>query len=175
MRRHAARRAAAAVTLCLCMAACLQSQAEPTSYPLVCLAGGNYRFSLNVNEQSTTATIRFERGTAGVGKNFENMAALEPGHCAWLDRGVSENEPEVILHTVIEKPFFALEWTAEGSRVEPRDVRLGNVTVSLLSDLLKHHPYLGGLVEAKPGQHEFFVFQVYNNQQGYFVVTKLGL
>ena len=175
MKAQVSRALAVAALLSLSAAVPPPSLAEPTSYPLVCLAGGNYRFSVNVNEQSTTATVRFERGTAGVGKNFENIAALQPGHCAWLDRGVRGDEPEVIRHTVEEKPFFAFEWTAQGSGVEGHHVRLGNVTVSLSSDLLKHHPFLGALVEAQPGQHSFSVFQVYNDRQGYLVVTKLGL
>ena len=151
------------------------SLGEPVSYPMTCLAGGNYQFTLNVTDSHITALIRFEKGTSGVGKNFENIAALQPGHCAWLDRGVRGDEPEVIRHTVEEKPFFAFEWTAQGSGVEGHHVRLGNVKVSLSSDLLKHHPFLGALVEAQPGQHSFSVFQVYNDRQGYLVVTKLGL
>jgi hypothetical protein len=141
-----------------------------TSYPLVCKGGPNMKFSLSVNGNSTTVFIRFKHASQGVGSKTvgAGWGTLKPGECAWVDRAVAPNEPEVIGHTVKQAPLFGIDWDASGSMLTGNSVLLGNAYISLQSELIKRHPYILRLL---PGSATFQVFHVYNNRHGYFIVT----
>jgi len=141
-----------------------------TSYPLICRGGPDMKFSLSVNNTSTTVLIRFKHASQGVGSKTRGPGweTLQPGECAWVDRGVAADEPEVIAHTVQQAPFFGMEWDADGSGLAGNSVRLGNAQMSCDSQLLKNHPYI---VQLLPDSAAYQVFYVYNDGHGYFNVT----
>jgi len=64
------------------------AQAAPQSYPLVCKGGGNSELNIYNTAEGTTVLFKFKRSTRGA------SSGLGKGECAWLDRGISKDEPE---------------------------------------------------------------------------------
>ena len=63
-------------------------QAAPESYPLVCKGGGDTETNIYNSEDGTTVLFKFKRSTRGA------SSGVNKGECAWLDRGISRDEPE---------------------------------------------------------------------------------
>ncbi len=82
-----------------------------TTSPIVCHGGGELYFNyepfsdLSPNPQ---IWITFQRGTQKVGSNWENIGALMPGQCSWLDRPVGNDEPNRIM--VKDLTNFSITW-----------------------------------------------------------------
>ncbi len=128
--------------------------ASVTSYPIVCRGGGSLYFDytpFSNFSQSPQIWITFKRASQKVGANWENAYALKPGQCAWLDRPVSNSEPDRIIVKNVKD--FSISWTQ------------GNV-MGISSGLT----YLNVLREANNIQS----FDVYNDGQGNFIVTSVG-
>ncbi len=137
-----------ALVIVLLSPVCALSQ---TTYPLVCRGGGDLHFTYtpfsNLSPQPQV-WIMFTRAPQGVGLNQENLAALQPGQCAWLDRAISANEPDTIA--VLNVKEFSIQW---------QHGRVAGISSSL--------PYLSSLLDE--GQYE--TFNAYNNGNGYFIAT----
>lgn len=74
--------------------ACLVSMAyaqQPKGYPLMCKGGGDYTIQmLSGVENASPMNYTFKKGSRAA------TAGLQPGECAWMDRGFRGNEPAVI-------------------------------------------------------------------------------
>ena len=84
--------------------------AQPT-YPIVCRGGGELFFnymSFSNFSPNPQIWITFQRGAQKAGSNWENIGALMPGQCSWLDRPVSNNEPNRIIVKDIRN--FSISW-----------------------------------------------------------------
>ncbi|MCQ6563992.1 hypothetical protein [Paenibacillus mendelii] len=77
------------------------------SFPLLCRGGGTMSFRSHAGDVQGTFNILglfFNKGTrpAGLG--------LAPGECSWLDRGMSNNEPDILQQNVpsnvMSAPWF---------------------------------------------------------------------
>jgi hypothetical protein len=127
--------------------------AQPT-YPIVCHGGGELYFnympssSFSPNPQ---IWITFQRGAQMVGSNWENIGALMPGQCAWLDRPVSNNEPNRIIVRDIKN--FSISWNQ------------GQVM-----GISSEFSYMKWLQDADRYQS----FDVYNDNQGNFILVRIG-
>lgn len=85
-------RLAASAAALLALAAMHPARAAAQiSYPLVCRGGPGLRLAPEVSGGTSRLLLRFTRGRRGaVG------GALDPGTCAWQDRGVRDSQPAVL-------------------------------------------------------------------------------
>ena len=65
-------------------------------WPLVCKSGSSIRIEIQarINGSDSEAMITFGRGAMASGSNGENLAA---GSCSWVDRGMGDSEPNMIV------------------------------------------------------------------------------
>ena len=127
--------------------------AQPT-YPIVCHGGGELFFNympFSNFSPNPQIWITFQRGAQKAGSNWENIGALMPGQCSWLDRPVSNNEPNRIIVKDIRN--FSISWNQ------------GQV-MNISSEL----SYMKWLQDANRYQS----FDVYNDSQGNFILTGIG-
>lgn len=100
------------------VAASVQHGSAQESYPLLCRGGGGMGFEAAPGNEQHTFNILglfFAKGTrpAGLG--------LDPGQCSWLDRGMGDDEPDILQQevpaNVSSAPWFSdlkdpnLYWT----------------------------------------------------------------
>lgn len=125
-----------------------------TTYPIVCRGGGelffNYMPSSNFSPDPQI-WITFQRGAQKAGSNWENIGALMPGQCSWLDRPVTNNEPNRII--VKDIKGFSISWNQ------------GQVM-----DISSELSYMKWLQDANRYQS----FDVYNDSQGNFILARIG-
>jgi len=81
------------------------------SYPIVCRGGGTMRFKVISDSAGKRVLIWFKGATTGAGTG----GTLEPGQCAWVDRGLAPSEPETLCHRI--GAGFEIEWGAQSQRV----------------------------------------------------------
>ncbi len=84
--------------------------AEPT-YPIVCRGGGDLNFNYTPSSNfspNPQIWITFKRGAQKAGSNWENIDALMPGQCSWLERPVGSEEPNRII--VKDIGNFSISW-----------------------------------------------------------------
>jgi hypothetical protein len=130
-----------------------------TSYPLVCRGGGDMGFvylpSLSSSSSPAQIHILFTPGAEGVGEARENVAILQPGQCAWLDRALAPDEPEriVIMEPLFNADAFLINWSAN------KVARPGPFL-----------PYLSALQDSDSLQE----FSVYNDGNGDFIATAIS-
>jgi len=121
------------------------------SYPIVCRGGGSMYFNYtpfsNLSPQPQI-WISFRRGAQ---KAEANWGALMPGECSWVDRTISQNEPNRIVLLNIRD--FSIQW---------QQGRVTGISSSL--------PYINALQDSNLYQ----TFNVYNNQKGFFIVSSIG-
>lgn len=125
-----------------------------TSYPLVCRGGGDLYFNytpFSNFSQNPQIWISFQRGSQKAGSNWENINALMPGQCSWLDRTVSNDEPDRIIIKDVRN--FSISWS-QG--------RVAGISSELT--------YLNMLRD--PNHYQSF--DVYNDRKGNFIVTRIG-
>ena len=143
-----------AVIVALAQGVSTRTEVTQPSHLLVCRGGGNLHFNYTPFSNLSPDPqiwITFDRASAGVGAQWENLDALQPGQCAWLDRGVVESEPNQIALLGVQR--FAIQW------------QRGQVTG--ISSELSHINVL-----QNPDQYQSF--QVTNNGKGFFIATKIG-
>ncbi|ANN31994.1 hypothetical protein A9498_10065 [Bacillus thuringiensis serovar coreanensis] len=77
------------------------------SFPLVCRGGGAMSFKCHVGNDEGTYNILglfFKKGARSAG------SGLNPGEGSWLDRGMWDNEPDILQQevpaNVTEAPWF---------------------------------------------------------------------
>jgi len=124
------------------------------SYPIVCRGGGelffNYTPFTNFSP-NPQIWITFQRGAQKAGSNWENIGALMPGQCSWLDRPVSDDEPNRIIVKDIRD--FSISWNQ------------GQV-MGISSEL----SYMKWLQDA----NRYQTFDVYYDGQGNFMLMGIG-
>ena len=80
--------------LVMASAARTPALAAQTSYPLICRGGPTLRLSVEMAAEvaagATRLGLRFARASHGA------VGGVEPGTCAWQDRGVRDSEPAVL-------------------------------------------------------------------------------
>jgi hypothetical protein len=118
-----------------------------SAYPIMCRGGGNLHFSYEPYSGVASGPqiwIRFEHGTSS--------GALAPGQCAWPDRPVAPKEPSVLVFAapVFGAQQFSISW------------QHGQV-MGISSELT--------FVNALLRDEGMRTFRVYNNGQGYFIVS----
>ncbi|HZM90195.1 MAG TPA: NHL repeat-containing protein [Blastocatellia bacterium] len=64
---------------------------DKPSYPMVCRGGGSISSTLTVNRVTDTAQFEFKKGSRSA------ESGLAPGECSWLDRGMRDGEPDVLI------------------------------------------------------------------------------
>jgi hypothetical protein len=139
---------------CVLLGAALTPQlgfSQP-SYTLVCRGGGEMAFTYTSSSdisQQPQIWITFAPGHQGVGAQWQNLGALQPGECSWLDRAVAPAEPRKIALLNIQ--FFFIRWQRDAITELDRD------SFTALQD---------------PGRYQ--AYDVYNNGKGYLVVTGIG-
>ena len=127
--------------------------AQP-AYPILCRGGGNLYFNYTPFSNfspNPQIWITFQRGAQKAGSAWENRNALMPGQCTWLDRPLSNNEPDRIIVKDIRN--FSIVWTQ------------GRV-MGVSSELY----YINALLD--PNRYQSF--DVYNDRKGNFIVTRIG-
>lgn len=140
----------------LSMTALGVSPPEVRTYPLVCRGGGDLHFNYVTHLATTNKPaiiINFmEKGQQKAGMNLENVTALKPGQCTWLDRPLHGDEPHQLLFSNINN--FRITWRGNG-----RVVGIGESI-----------PYVENLLNPSKYQE----FSVYNDRKGSFIVTSIG-
>ena len=122
--------------------------------PIVCRGGGELYFNYMPSSNffpNPQIWITFQRGAEKAGSNWENIGALMPGQCSWLDRPVSDNEPHRII--VEDLRDFSISWN-QG--------RLSGISSEL--------SYMKWLEDTDRYQS----FDVYNDNQGNLIVAGIG-
>jgi hypothetical protein len=121
---------------------------------LVCRGGGALHFNYTPFSNLSPDPqiwITFDRAPAGVGAGWENVGALQPGECAWLDRAVVQGEPNQIALLHVQR--FAIQW----QRGQVTGISSELTPINLLQD---------------PNHYQSF--NVTNNGKGFFIVNKVG-
>jgi hypothetical protein len=121
---------------------------------LVCRGGGDLHFNYTPYSSLSSRPqvwITFERASGGVGSDWGNIAVLQPGQCAWLERAITPDEPNQLA--LLNVDAFAIQW------------QRGQVTG--ISSELTH---LNVLQQATRYQS----FEAANNGNGFLVVRKIG-
>jgi hypothetical protein len=127
-----------------------------TSYECVCRGGGSLYFNYtpfsNFWSQPQIWVDQISRGPSAVGRDWQNRHSLQPGQCAWLDRGMEPSEPNRIVIPVNVNQF-SISW------------HQGRV-MGISSELY----YINNLQDS----NKFQSFFVYNDRRGNFIVTQIG-
>ncbi|MEM8985592.1 MAG: hypothetical protein AAGC95_02620 [Pseudomonadota bacterium] len=100
--RHLAAGASAAIAAAAVIAPAAAAPEPPDDfYPMVCRAGPDMQFILTPQKNYFGLSISFRKAQRG----FEvDPAGLAPGQCAWLDRGISRDEPEIADFLIVNPP-----------------------------------------------------------------------
>jgi hypothetical protein len=88
--------------------------AQPQSFPLVCRGGGNMPFEHRLTDAGVYVTFSFTKGNAPAGSG----TTLAPGSCSWIDRGLTNDEPNRICPHKVQNSFIA--WRVPGVLVLAR-------------------------------------------------------
>lgn len=129
------------------------ASAQPT-HAIVCRGGGELSFNyVPFSNFSPDAQIwiTFQRGGQKAGSNWENIGALMPGQCSWIDRPVNDNEPNRIIVKDIRN--FSISWNR------------GRVM-----DISSELSYMKWLQDADRYQS----FDLYTDNQGNFILARIG-
>ena len=121
------------------------SQAFAESYTLVC-RGGDLRRAVYRGE-TDRIDMDFRRGTRAA------SLGVDPGHCAWIDRGLTNAEPATVCHANVDAK--TVSWSNQGARLVVKAVNA---------------PYFDFIYDSS----RVFTFQAYNDTRGCLVVTRLG-
>jgi len=113
----------------------------------------------------TSVTVRFQRSQRAA------SAGLGAGHCAWADRGVRPNEPDVLKLSFPGTWVVVRDTTADGSRAKGSLAR-DNVRYEAKGDSEQARK-LATLLDAIRNGRDFQV-QAYNDGDGRLVVTRFG-
>jgi hypothetical protein len=130
---------------------------EPQSYPILCAGGGDTQlaFALFVDGNDDLAfSWRFNKASGGATRG------LRPGECAWTDRPVSAEEPDVLRFHVQARTLNVDEFLEDG-RTSSVIFRIGG------------NAQAADIVNKIRGGGNFQVY-AYNNRSGALVVTRLG-
>jgi hypothetical protein len=104
--RLSARSAPALAAIALAAALAAPAPAQ-TSYPLVCRGGPTMRLAPEVAGGSARVLIRFARAARGA------VLGVEPGTCAWQDRGINSAEPAVLCFARADHVGFEMNAARE--------------------------------------------------------------
>lgn len=121
-----------------------------SGYPLVCRGGGSMQFRFEGPPSEPELRIIFERAPQPAGSHRENLAALGPGQCTWLDRVISSDEPNKLVQQNVQ--LFSISW---------QNKRVVGISSSL------HH------LNQLQNPTTYQVFQVHNDGIGQFVIDAI--
>jgi hypothetical protein len=145
-----------AIAICAILAVliCPSVTGFQKGFPLVCRGGGDLHFTYtpfsNLSQQPQI-WITFERALGAAGANWENITEIQPGQCTWLDRPVSQDEPNQIA--LLNVRHFSIQWQRG--------------QVAGISSELAH---INTLLDSNRYQS----FEVNNNGNGFFIVSAIG-
>jgi hypothetical protein len=159
------------------------SAANAPSYPMICRGGGpmTLTFMLRSNEfQGPQLVIDFIRSPQGVGGEREWIDALQPGQCAWLDRGIAPDEPSrlIVADPALHSQDFFITWNndqvryAQGGGAARLRNANGYVQYMATNDF-RGHFIATAFQSCTPGPNEAAFFVDYD-YQGSCVVRGIG-
>lgn len=127
------------------------AQAEQ-SYVMTCRGGGNMQAvaGQRVSNPHVFVEITYQRAAQGAA-----VQAPAPGECAWIDRGVQGNEPNVIQYN-----DMGVSWTQTICRAGHCRVNTPSSSAASLMNAVR---------DGQP-----FQVHVYNNRNGKMIVTHVG-
>jgi hypothetical protein len=130
---------------------------EPRSYPIACRGGGDFDIGLTgystATETGTQLTFRYKVSGGPA------TAGLEPGECAWMDRGINDIG-EKILRFRFRSALFLMTVRRTGERVVPILTTGGSGR-----DLQE-------LYYKMTGAEEFQAHAYYDSEEGILIATK---
>jgi hypothetical protein len=103
-----------ALTLCLVFLASVgASLAAPKSYPMVCKGGGDMEASFSHVKakggfHGSSLAIKFQKS-----RTAASSSEPAPGHCAWLDRPISREEPSSLAYAPGAAQDFSFTFKGE--------------------------------------------------------------
>jgi hypothetical protein len=122
------------------------------TYPLVCRGGNVFVWFGTTSEISNKPQFAFifYRAKFGIGQFMEKLTQLKPGECTWMDRPLSQNEPDrvAILSPIVSSNVSILKWP-EGP------IQINGAPV--MNEIMNSSNYV--------------IFDVYNNGAGYMIAT----
>jgi hypothetical protein len=124
-----------------------------TSYPMVCRGGGNMRANYTASVTQGKLDITFTKSTSSSTKRQPNS-----GECAWLDRPISQTEPNHMVFRVVGKsqePFTEFE-------VTPTKINIKRLHKDFL--------YLINAIQ----QGSIFYVHCRSKEFGYLEITRVG-
>jgi hypothetical protein len=92
-------------------------RAAAQSYPLVCRGGAALRLAPEANVSGTPSTrllVRFVRGNRGA------VLGVDPGTCAWQDRGLNTAEPSALCFARMDHVSFEMTAAREVTSLRVR-------------------------------------------------------
>lgn len=131
--------------LMMSLIALTSSSALAESYTLVC-RGGDLRRAV-YRAEGDRIDMDFRRGTRAA------SLGVDPGHCAWIDRGLTSREPATVCHSNVDAK--TVSWNNQGARLVVKAVNA---------------PYFDFIYDSS----RVVTFQAYNDTRGCLVVTRLG-
>ena len=136
----------------------LSQAAEPTSYPMMCKGGGITRAQIDAvaSPPGLKATLIITKSSRPA------TSGLRGGECAWMDRGISANEPSSLIINLTG--VFARSII----RMDQRD----NLAISFTGDARKAGQ-MNRLIQSVRSGQEYQVY-AYNDNRGHFIVTRVG-
>lgn len=129
--------------------------AVPASYPLKCR--GTSTAEMLFEFSPTTALLSFKKSLVAA------PAGLNPGECAWMDRPLNLQEPIVIEHHPLSpKNIFGTT-----------TIRYGHTYngTSIVAPLIGGRDPEIGWMKDLLSANNYWLFQVYNDGSGHFIVT----
>ena len=143
------RLAALSAALLMISAARAPSLVAQTSYPLICRGGPGLRLAPQAGTAGPSRLLlRFNRGRRGA------VAGVEPGTCAWQDRGVGEAEPAVRCFGPVQHLSF--EMAAGGREMAWLRAQASIAGVSLIFWEGGERPDGIAYQPSNPAEHEYF-------------------
>lgn len=106
-----------------------------TTYPLICRGSNNAAEPSMERGPDSYLVLKFQKGKQSAG------AGLAPGHCAWRDRAIREDEPSMLMQSVA---------TPSGQPADPLQL---------------------GWKEELRDPTAYWTFAVFNTGRGYFAAT----
>ena len=133
--------------------------AEPRSYPMLCKGGGNTTVYINsvASPHGLSVKIGFNKATRAA------TSGLNAGECAWMDRGITANEPATMVVELSDVFYQASMKVNTGG---------DNLRLSFHGNGRKVGELERLIQNIKQGR-EYQVY-AYNNKRGQFIVTRVG-